>query len=306
MSLPDKITVALGVDDAYVPHMAAVIASIVRTSDPALYRFLLLTTGVPPRRQAQVESIAPAAQFVWVEVGDEHIPELQVKGAIAHVNRTTFLRLALERVAPADCDRLIYLDADLIVAGDLRTLWAVDLEGAVVGGVHDQFIDAEKFAMHWNLSPPTVGYFNAGVLLIDLKKVRAEKLFSKALRFILSYNPAFADQDALNWALWNRWRELDPTWNVGRHYAIPALMSELRTDRLLNGRAPRIIHYTGPEKPWLRDGYHPWALLYWRALARTPFLKEVKRKHKIGVRELGRVWLRWARRPITSRHGASQ
>jgi lipopolysaccharide biosynthesis glycosyltransferase len=293
---PQTVTVAMGFDDGYTPHAAAVIASIVNASDPAAFRFLMLTTGVPRERQRQVELIAPASQFVWITVGPDDLPELKVKGAIAHVNHATFLRLALERVAPADCERVIYLDADLIVTGDLRDLWAIDLGGAVVAGCHDQFIKPEDFAAKWALPPATLGYFNAGVLLIDLKQVQEGKLFSRALDFVLQNNPAFADQDALNWALWNRWREVDPSWNVGRHLVLPALHHTVKPERRLNGRQPRIIHYTGPEKPWLKDVYHPWSWLYWQALSRTPFLGEVKQAQKIGLRDMARIWLRWQRR----------
>lgn len=294
--LPSKVTVALGFDDGYVPHAAAVIASIAEASDAAAYRFLLLNTGVSKERQKQVESVAPAAEFIWIEVGAEHLPELKVKGSIAHVNHATFLRLVLDRMAPADCDRVIYLDADLIVTGDLRDLWAVDLDGAVVAGTHDQFIKAADFAGQWKLPAATLGYFNAGVLLIDLKQVREEQLFSKALGFILENNPAFADQDALNWALWNRWRVVDPVWNVGRHLAIAALVPTIQEDRRLNGRRPGIIHYTGPEKPWRRDVYHPWAWLYWQALSHTPFEREVSQKEGVSLLKKAALWVRWLRR----------
>ncbi|MDP3494386.1 MAG: glycosyltransferase family 8 protein [Hyphomonadaceae bacterium] len=288
-----KVVVALGFDDGYVPHAAAVIASIARASDPAAFRFLLLNTGVSKDRQAQLESSAPGAEFDWIEVGSEHLPELKVKGSVAHINRATFLRLALERVAPADCDRVIYLDADLVVTGDLRDLWAVDMAGAVVAGVHDHFIKPADFAHQWALPSPTLGYFNAGVLLIDLKQVREERLFSKAVAFVLANNPAFADQDALNWALWNRWRAVDLVWNVGRHLAIDVLILEVQEDRRLNGRAPKIVHFTGPEKPWLNTGYHPWAWLYWRALRDTSFEREVSENQSISTLKKVRLWLRW-------------
>jgi len=291
-----KVTVAFGFDDGYVPHAAAVIASIARASDPAVFRFLLLNTGVSKERQKQLESVAPAAEYVWIEVGAEHLPELKVKGSIAHVSHATFLRLALERAAPADCDRVIYLDADLIVTGDLRDLWAADIGDAIVAGTHDHFIRPGGFAAQWGLPQAKLGYFNAGVLLIDLAKVREEKLFSKALDFVLANNPAFADQDALNWALWNRWREVDLIWNVGRHLTIDVLIPEVDEGRRLNGRAPGIIHYTGPEKPWRREGYHPWAWLYWQALKRTPFEREVAARESVSRLQKARLWLRWRRR----------
>ena len=55
--------------------------------------------------------------------------------------------------------------------------------------------------------------------------------------------------------------------------AIPSLIeTELTPAKRLNGRAPKTIRFTGPEKPWLGKGYHPWSWVHWESLQRTPFL----------------------------------
>jgi lipopolysaccharide biosynthesis glycosyltransferase len=136
--------------------------------------------------------------------------------------------------------------------------------------------------------------------LIDLERVREEGLFSRALEFASAHigELRFVDQDALNYALWRRWRRLEPRWNVQRHMVIPALNAEIPSDRRLRGR-PAIIHYTGPEKPWVRDAYHPWSWLYWRNLARTPFFAQVCREQRVGSLRRFVLWQRWLRRRAT-------
>ena len=82
----------------------------------------------------------------------------------------------------------------------------------------------------------------------------------------------------------------------GTREFFPALIADLTPGMRLNGRQPAIIHFTGPEKPWTPNTYHPWSWLYWRALARTPFFAEVSRTSGIGFQERARLLLRWLRK----------
>jgi len=290
------MNIAFGFDNNYVPHVAAAISSIAASArDIQSIRFIMLHTGVPERRREQVEALAPAARFEWIEIRASDLPAITGREAISHINEATFLRLATENFAPADCDRLIYLDADLTVKSDLRDLWNFDLGENYLGAVHD-CIDAQEFAGRWELPPNDLGYFNAGVLLIDLAKVRAEKAFSRALDFVLEKNPPLADQDALNWVAWGRWTRIPTRWNVQRHIAIRYQLDERLIAEATTGNSAAIVHFTGVEKPWIRNGYHPWAWLYWVALRRTPFVAEVEKKSGIGWLDRLKFRLRWLKR----------
>lgn len=291
-----NMNIAFGFDNNYVPHVAAAIASIAASADDiSSIRFILLHTGVPNERRRLVEAVAVGACFEWIEVHASDLPMITGREAISHINEATFLRLATERVAPLDCHRLIYLDGDLTVQSDLRALWEFDLGDHFLGAVHD-CIDAGAFAARWGLPPNGRGYFNAGVLLIDLDRVRQEKAFSRALGFIVENNPPLADQDALNWMAWGRWVRIPTRWNVQRHIAIGYELDESLVAEATTGKSAGIVHYTGSEKPWVRNAYHPWAWSYWSALKRTAFFGEVAGKSGIGGLDRLRLRLRWWRR----------
>jgi lipopolysaccharide biosynthesis glycosyltransferase len=189
----------------------------------------------------------------------------------------------------------LYLDVDAIVLTDVTELWGADLGGAVLGAVADCYMDPQKFAARWGLQGESPGYFNSGVLLFDLERMRAGKLFEKAVAFVVANldDVRFTDQDALNFACWSQWKRLDARWNVQRHMVISALNEETPPDRRLNGQSPAIIHYTSAEKPWLSEGYHPWAWAYWDNLQRTQFLKDVRTRYRVGLLHLFRMWARW-------------
>lgn len=273
----EEIVVALGFDARYAAHAAATIASAARATRTPL-RFLLLHAGVDSATQALVERAAPQSRCDWIEVGEDDVPPFADR---SHFTRATLFRLGLERLAPPACRRLIYLDCDLVVVEDLAPLWRTDLGGRALGAVADENVDALEFAGRWRLAPGP-GYFNAGVLLIDLEAVRRTGLFSSAIAFLAANGAALPwnDQDALNWACWGGWLPLATSWNVQRSTAIAG-----------RAGAPRVVHFTGAEKPWIRGAYHPWSWLYWRALAATPFGRQIG-----GPAQRLRDWLRWQRR----------
>ncbi len=291
----EAINVALGIDRAYAPHAAAVIASMVRHAPGARFRFLILHVGVEPALGMRVEAAAPGAAFVWREIGDDHAPAMADR---LHFSRAILFRLGIEKHAPADWRRVLYIDSDVIVMRDVGPLWRADLGANPIGAVIDCFVDAAAFAARWRLPPASPCYFNSGVLLIDLEKVRREQLFSKALAFAAAHldEITLADQDALNVVTWERWTRLETLWNVQRHMAIPSLSEQIDGARRLGDNSPGIIHFTGPEKPWLRDGYHPWSWAYWDNLARTSFRDEVARAQGFGPLQRAILWQRWMRK----------
>ena len=121
--------------------------------------------------------------------------------------------------------------------------------------------------------PPAALYFNAGVLLMNVRRWRSERVVERAIEFLQKHGDtiSWADQDALNVILCGNWGQLDPSWNVqlitvGRYgesrYDNPA---RLRRQRALLAD-PGILHYAGPHKPW-----------HWRyaGLADRSFLRAV-------------------------------
>jgi lipopolysaccharide biosynthesis glycosyltransferase len=285
--------IAFGLDARYAPHTAAVIASIRRYAPGARLRFLILHSGMPELRRKTIERLAPDARFIWIEVSDSDVPHYTKRPHIEHVSRATLFRLGIEKFAPPDTRRILYLDSDITVLRDVREIWNVNLHGAVVAAVTDPDVDAPAFRKRWNLPENDLGYFNAGVLLIDLERVRAERLFTAAIDFVARKNPGLADQDGLNWALWGRWHPLPVGWNLQRNVVYDAVAPNATAELRRIVKSPTIVHYTGAHKPWLPDAYHPWAWLYWDSLSRTPFLNEVARDYGINGYQRFRLWLRW-------------
>jgi len=291
-----EINIAFGIDAPFLPHLGALIHSIVRNAPGARFRFIILHGGVSDARMRLLEGVASGHRFYWAYVTDSDVPKYARN---AHFSRAILYRLGLETLAPQDCERVLYIDTDTIVLGDVRSLWATELNGAPLAAVMDgHHLDGTCFAKDLNLPPNATGYFNSGVVLFDLRQMRSRRWLSAAIELVADKGQKlrFADQDALNIVAWGQWQPLPPRWNAQRDMVIPTLAARLPTEMQFDKRLPDLVHYTGPEKPWLPIGYHPWAWLYWRYLTKTPFAQEVASTYGMTRAARFRLWLRWLRR----------
>jgi lipopolysaccharide biosynthesis glycosyltransferase len=117
---------------------------------------------------------------------------------------------------------------------------------------------------------PDTPYFNSGLLVINLKRWRAEKISQKVIRYLREYEQYInlADQDGLNAVLFDDWGRLDPKWNVVSHilyyeqWEESAFKEEIRPIREELIRKPYIFHFSGGSKPWQIGCEHP-AQLEW-------------------------------------------
>lgn len=85
----------------------------------------------------------------------------------------SYCRLYLDQILPVEVDRVLYLDSDVLILGDLTELWNTDLKGKCVAGVTDCLSD--KYYELLDMSP-TSHYCNSGVQLQDLKAWRERKV----------------------------------------------------------------------------------------------------------------------------------
>lgn len=109
-----------------------------------------------------------------------------------------FYRLVIGSLL-ADENRAIYLDADTIVNLDIRELWEYEIPVSGLAAVPDMVIQELGDNVINSGVVRRESYFNSGVLLLDLEKIRGMgNIVDKVVKFILQYYPDYPDQDALN------------------------------------------------------------------------------------------------------------
>jgi lipopolysaccharide biosynthesis glycosyltransferase len=186
----------------------------------------------------------------------------------AHYTIDTYTRLWVEEFFPEKTDRVLYLDADIVVVGSIAPLWNTDLGGALMGAVDIPGSDqgVRQLAMR-----AEDGYFNAGVLVIDLQQWRTTRARDTVLDYIRA-NPERVsyDQDALNACFRSCTTRLDYKWNVIRpFYREPLVLPLERAEIEAIRRDALIIHFNGGSKPWSYFCDHPRRAEYEKYLRMT-------------------------------------
>ena len=170
----------------------------------------------------------------------------------------TLYRMLIPEMLP-ELDRVLYLDADLLVTDDICKLWDIDIEEYAMSGVRE----------YDKIEP----YFNAGVLCMNLRRLRADgNLFERGVAYITANDPSFPDQDALNYLYASDILTLEKRWNIfaGEEYEPPSAAGE------------GIYHYGGSFINMQQPS--PIDLLMIKAYGQTPWgLSLVKEKIAVGV-----------------------
>ena len=125
------------------------------------------------------------------------------------------------------------------------------------------------------------GYFNAGVLLINLSYWREHKLSRVFLNYISEKNSKIIahDQDVLNAILHDKCVHLPYKWNVEEGFYHYWFIKKNHFDKKLCHvlRTPGILHYTWKPKPWNAECKHPFRIAYFVSLQKTVFRMNVRR-----------------------------
>lgn len=111
------------------------------------------------------------------------------KNENAYCTPYTLLRLLADKI-PDMPEKLLYLDIDMMVAGDISELYNIDVTDYEYVAVKEKY--GSKFIRY--------DYINAGMLLLNMKKIKETRLLEKARQLIKTRKLPFADQDAIFWS----------------------------------------------------------------------------------------------------------
>ncbi|XOZ32259.1 glycosyltransferase family 8 protein [Halomonadaceae bacterium KBTZ08] len=170
-----------------------------------------------------------------------------------------YQRIMLAQYLPASLSRIVYIDADTLVLGDVEALWRTDIGTAALAAVEDLSRSASE-----TIGIARSDYFNSGVLIQDLDQWRRYGLHHQVAEYAANHahQLKFMDQCSLNAVFNGDWHRLHPGWNqqatihkVIRKYAQGSGYSRNTLKQAI--ATPQLIHFTGPQKPWHYGSFHP-------------------------------------------------
>lgn len=270
-------------DDNYAAAAAASICSLL-TNNPGIdvcITYLSLLGQDSEARLRQVVDRFPNGSIKFLNARGyedelDHLGVTRWRG----LNITWFKLLAFESL---DADRVLYLNPQTIVCGALDELVDLNFDGKMMALSLDCLPSSrgQKIGLH-----PTSGYFNCGVMLVDLTKWRATGM-AETVRASLAakHDYQIVDQDFINCFFEDDIKLIGPEFNFSSAYYGYDLKRLLAADRLTDKNfysydlimesyyCPRIIHssfgITG--KPWERGNEHPNRQLWAKYINMTPW-----------------------------------
>ncbi len=268
------IPIFFSVNDAYSPFLATAINSIRdNASTEYAYHLHILTDDISADNRTRLSRLsAPDFEIEFSSLTGlmQSLPNLQTLeqhcfGAFSSL--TIYFRLFIPVLFP-QYDKAIYLDADLVVPGDISRLWEEALGNKLLGAVADYSI--QKIGPFMRYIDQYVGvdhqnYVNSGVLLLNCKRLREVDLAGRFLEWAGRYGleTVAPDQDYLNTLCWQGILYLDPNWN-----AMPSECLRCMDD-------PQIIHFNLSSKPWLNESV-PYDEVFWKYAATSGYEKEIR------------------------------
>ncbi|MFC3385370.1 glycosyltransferase family 8 protein [Couchioplanes azureus] len=251
---PPAVRLVLGVDARYLVPACVTLSSVVSCGDRRALSVDVLHFDLTGAHIAMLESVGAwlGLRIRVQQVSDHFVP---ANSTLPHISRATYLRLAAHDTIPP-CDRMIYVDSDLLVRGDIVALASLPLRKPV-GAVPDAYLTAGDASLKqlglW-LAPDGRRYFNAGVYLTDFRWHRRLDLDQRARGFLGPYagRIRYGDQDAINVA-WGEFIEpLHTSWNHPVSLLWPESASAQGRAAKLATRlgAAQILHFEGAFKPW--------------------------------------------------------
>ena len=254
------IHIACCSNEKLAPMFGVVVTSVginVTSDDVMMY---LLHNGLRDSTVKRLQKIADRYNvgLKFLEIDLEILKDCPVDEKIHYGNIMMYARLLLPSKLP-NLDKVIYLDCDLVVCKDLKSLWETDVNDVAVTMAPDLLYQDKATLSRLGINN---NYLNSGVIVMNLDYWRKHDVMKRLLAYIsdkgneLIYN----DQDSLNAILHDERRQLPVKYNVTPHYFLknpdnyPKEMHEEIRDARIN---PIIFHFLGKIKPWSLGCYLP-------------------------------------------------
>lgn len=276
----EMIPVVFATNDAYIPLTGIAICSLLQhTSEKYFYDIYVMhkSMGIPQRRR--LESLkTPNTNITILDCKPEWTKNL---GRLSSKIQTMLYRLLIPELLP-QYEKVLYLDCDIIVLGDVAELYQYDISNNIFGAGYDGF--GETWIKHYkDFGLDAEHTFNSGVLLINRKRFMEERVKEKCFG-MLEEDPSvdfgkrkyeLPDQDVLNIVCYKKVFHFPLNWNFpAMHLDERFTPTELQIDRFNEAKKDiKILHYAG-EKPFVLPDMVK-ADVWWSVARQTIFYEEM-------------------------------
>lgn len=265
-----SLYLAYAADDNYSKYLGISMLSLFQTNrDFENINVFILDCGIEEENKEKINSISKEfkrnVHFIDMESA---ISRLDLNMGPRKISIASYARLFLSSVIPDECNKILYLDCDTIVCGNLEGFWNTQIDDYMVAGVRDT-VD-KYFLKKIGLNADDY-YVNAGIILINLEAWRRNNIQQRFIKFIEKFdgNVPHHDQGTINAVCNKKILFMPPAYNVTSNiytfskktiegmYKMQGFYLQEELDEAKKN--PVIIHYTTGivGRPWEKNCTHP-------------------------------------------------
>ncbi|MDR2777473.1 MAG: glycosyltransferase family 8 protein [Rickettsiales bacterium] len=301
MITKENIHIALTCDNAYAHYCAETMVSILLNTKNrgVFYNFHIIQKNLREesrRRIAKLKDTVKDCKIEFLDVGP---------GEDAVFRDPMCYRLRMASLLP-NLDKVIYTDCDVTFLSSPEDLWRENIDDYYTGNCIDWSKDKEKIREHFSRDCKVSEndypfgdheiYFNSGLMLMNLAKIRENSIEKKSLECMAKYPELkFKDQDVINLVYYQGIKPISFRWSflisyyTTRKNRIKIKDSGLLADLRDSAAHPRMMHFVADKKPAniYRSIFHipsyrivnRYKKMFWNYLAYTDWKDE--KTHKI-------------------------
>lgn len=231
------VNVAYGIDDNYARCMATSIVSFCINNKNKNFCFYIVASDLSDKTKIKLKVLAKDynIDIIIYEINKDFFRDMPI---IHEISLATYFRILLPNLV-LDVDKLYYIDADIVCLKDADSFFYINLEDNIIAAVPDGKKMNDKRNKALNLGQHI--YFNAGVLIIDIKKWNKNRISDKLITVINKYKKIikYEDQDALNIVLSKKVRYISKNFNC-------ISLKDIDVREIV------LLHFANHPKPWSR------------------------------------------------------
>lgn len=260
------IHIVCNIDQNYIEQCGVMLTSLFIHNTNTQFSIHIINNGLSNEGTTKIKTIAnnSLSNIYFYKTPQSLTENFPIK-AKDYLSIATYLRIFMSELLPADIEKALYLDCDLLITDSIEDLWNTDMDNYAVAALKERPPFDTEFPSILGY-PIRFSYFNAGVMLVNLKRWREINVAEQCKNFIsTNYNKIkYHDQDVLNAILHEEVLFIDLRWNIMDFFltAKPNIQDERIPELRLAIKNPAIIHFAGPKKPWSHKCDNPFRKQY--------------------------------------------
>ncbi len=280
----ETIPIFLSSDNNYAPFVATTIASICDNTK-SFCNFYILDGGIKEENKnkiLQLKKIFSNFEIEFIDINlEKEYANIDYKNN-EYISISTYNRFLIPQLKP-ELKKVLYLDSDIVVLGDIKPLYETDMENYALGAAWDKsriLYNTDTFEP-MELSKD-YKYFNAGILLIDIQKWLKDNIKEKMFDILFKYKEKVlhADETLLNKYFDNNYKIFDIKYNYTDYDILNKPDSEIIIRHFASALKPWNANYTIIKKQVISlKGFDE----FWKYAKMTEFYEEISIIYKKNI-----------------------